>query len=151
MTKTKGLVSGGGKKPFKQKGTGNARQGSSRSILMPGGGTAFGPQPRDYSYSLPKKVKKAALKTALSYLVKEGKFFVVENMASTEGKTIPAALKSAPMTARPFNGVGRDSDNAQLYLFTRPFFESREEAAQPNAKPRGFFRAAINESYVRSA
>ena len=46
MTKTKGLVSGGGKKPFKQKGTGGARQGSSRSILMPGGGTAFGPQPR---------------------------------------------------------------------------------------------------------
>ena len=48
-TKTKGLVSGGGKKPFRQKGTGNARQGSIRSPLMPGGGIAFGPQPRDYS------------------------------------------------------------------------------------------------------
>jgi large subunit ribosomal protein L4 len=87
MTKTKGMVRGGGKKPFKQKGTGSARQGSSRSILMPGGGTAFGPQPRDYSYSLPRKVKKAALKTALSYLVTEGKFFVVEEMSSTQGKT----------------------------------------------------------------
>src|SRR6188768_237722 len=57
MTKTKGLVSGGGKKPFKQKGTGGARQGSSRSPLMPGGGTMFPPKPRDYSYSVPKKIK----------------------------------------------------------------------------------------------
>lgn len=86
MTKTKGLVSGGGKKPFKQKGTGGARQGSSRSPLMPGGGTAFGPQPRDYSYTLPKKVKQAALKTALSYLQSAGKLFIVEDMKS-EGKT----------------------------------------------------------------
>ncbi|MEQ1875193.1 MAG: 50S ribosomal protein L4 [Bdellovibrionia bacterium] len=87
QTKTKGLVSGGGKKPFKQKGTGQARQGSSRSILMPGGGTAFGPQPRDYSYALPKKVRKLGLKSALSHLVKEGKLVVVEDMKSTSGKT----------------------------------------------------------------
>ena len=87
QTKTKGLVSGGGKKPFKQKGTGQARQGSSRSILMPGGGTAFGPQPRDYSYVLPKKVRKAGLKSALSYLVAEGKLVVVEDMQSDNGKT----------------------------------------------------------------
>lgn len=86
MTKTKGLVSGGGKKPFKQKGTGGARQGSNRSILMPGGGTAFGPQPRSYAYALPKKVRKVALATALSYLVKEGKMIVVKNIEST-GKT----------------------------------------------------------------
>lgn len=85
MTKTKGLVSGGGKKPFKQKGTGNARQGSSRSPLMPGGGTMFGPQPRDYSYSLPKKVRQAGLRHALSYLQAEGKLFVIEDMKS-EGK-----------------------------------------------------------------
>lgn len=86
MTKTKGLVSGGGKKPFKQKGTGNARQGSTRSPLMPGGGTMFGPQPRNYSYVLPKKMRKVGLSMALSHLLKEGKLFVVENMAS-EGKT----------------------------------------------------------------
>lgn len=86
MTKTKGLVSGGGKKPFKQKGTGNARQGSSRSPLMPGGGTMFGPQPRDYSYNLPKKVRQAGLRSALSYLQSSGRFFVVEDMLS-EGKT----------------------------------------------------------------
>src|SRR5271168_4482741 len=61
-TKTKGLIRGGGKKPFKQKGTGNSRQGSSRSPLMPGGGSAFGPQPRDYSYTLPRQIKKSGLK-----------------------------------------------------------------------------------------
>lgn len=83
----KGEVRGGGKKPFKQKGTGNARQGSSRSPLMPGGGVIFGPKPRDYSYSLPKKLKQAGLKTALSYLHKEGRFFVVKDMTSKEGKT----------------------------------------------------------------
>src|ERR1700748_2017759 len=61
--KTRGEVSGGGKKPFKQKGTGNARQGSTRSPLMPGGGITFGPQPRDYSYALPRKVRQLGLKT----------------------------------------------------------------------------------------
>lgn len=86
MTKTKGLVSGGGKKPFKQKGTGGARQGSSRSPLMPGGGTMFGPQPRSYAYVLPKKVRRLGLSMALSHLHSEGKLFVVDNMKS-EGKT----------------------------------------------------------------
>ena len=86
MTKTKGLVSGGGKKPFKQKGTGGARQGSTRSILMPGGGTAFGPQPRSYAFVLPKKIRRLGLSMALSHLQKEGKLFVVDSMVS-EGKT----------------------------------------------------------------
>jgi large subunit ribosomal protein L4 len=85
-TKTKGLVSGGGKKPFKQKGTGSARQGSTRSPLMPGGGTMFGPQPRDYSYKIPKSLKITGMKTALSYLVANNKFFVVDSMDS-KGKT----------------------------------------------------------------
>jgi large subunit ribosomal protein L4 len=86
MTKTKGLVSGGGKKPFKQKGTGGARQGSSRSPLMPGGGTMFGPQPRSYAYVLPKKVRRLGLSMALSHLHSEGKLFVVDSMKS-EGKS----------------------------------------------------------------
>lgn len=84
--KTRGEVSGGGKKPFKQKGTGNARQGSSRSPLMPGGGITFGPVPRDYSYQLPKKVRRLGLRTALSHLKKEGRLFVVDAMTS-DGKT----------------------------------------------------------------
>lgn len=86
MTKTKGLVSGGGKKPFKQKGTGNARQGSTRSPLMPGGGTIFGPEPRSYAYALPKKMRKVALSMALSHLLSEGKLLVVDSMDSN-GKT----------------------------------------------------------------
>lgn len=86
MTKTKGLVSGGGKKPFKQKGTGNARQGSTRSPLMPGGGTTFGPLPRSYAYVLPKKVRRIGLSMALSHLVKEGRLFVVDTMTG-KGKT----------------------------------------------------------------
>lgn len=99
MTKTKGLVSGGGKKPFKQKGTGNARQGSTRSPLMPGGGTTFGPQPRSYAYVLPKKVRRIGLSMALSHLVKEGRLFVVDGMKS-EGKTneINKRLKSFGLT-----------------------------------------------------
>lgn len=84
--KTRAEVSGGGKKPFKQKGTGNARQGSTRSPLMPGGGITFGPVPRDYSYVLPKKVRRLGLRTALSHLKKEGRLFVIDGMTS-EGKT----------------------------------------------------------------
>lgn len=86
MTKTKGLVSGGGKKPFKQKGTGNARQGSTRSPLMPGGGTTFGPQPRDYSYNVPKKMRKAALRMAITHLIKSNKFIVLDELKA-DGKT----------------------------------------------------------------
>jgi large subunit ribosomal protein L4 len=99
MTKTKGLVSGGGKKPFKQKGTGGARQGSSRSILMPGGGTAFGPQPKSYAYALPKKIRKAGLSIALSYLLKEKKLFILDELSSS-GKTseFEKALKNFGLT-----------------------------------------------------
>lgn len=94
-TKTKGLVSGGGKKPFKQKGTGNARQGSTRSPLMPGGGTAFGPEPRSYSFTMPKKMRKLGLKMALSHLLKEGKLLVVDSLAvSGKTKDIAKNLKS---------------------------------------------------------
>ena len=95
-SKNRGEVSGGGKKPFKQKGTGNARQGSIRSPLMPGGGVAFGPEPRDYSYVLPKKVKRLGLRTALSYLKKEGRLFVVESMKS-EGKSKELASRLVGM------------------------------------------------------
>jgi large subunit ribosomal protein L4 len=85
--KTKAEVRGGGKKPFKQKGTGSARQGSIRSPLMPGGGVAFPPSPRNYAYSVPKKVKQLGFKSVLSYLHKEGRIFVMDEITSTEGKT----------------------------------------------------------------
>lgn len=85
--KCKSEVRGGGKKPFKQKGTGNARQGSSRSPLNPGGGVVFPPKPRDYSYTIPKKMKQEGLRSALSYLFAEGKLFVMDGFNSVSGKT----------------------------------------------------------------
>ncbi len=85
--KTRTDVSGGGAKPYKQKGTGNARRGSSRSPLIRGGGVIFGPTPRDYSFSLPKKIRKAAVKSALSYLFEQGKVKVVDSLSSDDGKT----------------------------------------------------------------
>ncbi|HWR72136.1 MAG TPA: 50S ribosomal protein L4 [Nitrospirota bacterium] len=86
-TKTKGLVSGGGKKPFKQKGTGRARAGSSRSPLWRHGGTIFGPMPRDYSYSIPKKEKRAALISALAAKVSENKLIILDKLSFSEPKT----------------------------------------------------------------
>ena len=80
-TKSRSEVSGGGKKPFKQKGTGNARQGTIRAPHMVGGGVAFGPTPRSYAFKLNRKVKKAALRSALSARFKENKLFVVDNIS----------------------------------------------------------------------
>jgi len=85
-TKNKALVSGGGKKPFKQKGTGNARQGSKRSPLMPGGGTTFGPQPRSYEQKVNKKVMNGAIHSIIADKFQAGKLIVVDNIEST-GKT----------------------------------------------------------------
>jgi large subunit ribosomal protein L4 len=86
-TKTKGLVSGGGIKPFKQKGTGRARAGSNRSPLWRHGGTVFGPVPRDYSYSMPKKEKRAALAAALSSKVGENRIVLLDKLELAEPKT----------------------------------------------------------------
>ncbi len=85
-TKTKALVSGGGKKPFKQKGTGNARQGSTRSPLMPGGGTVFGPQTRSFEQKVNKKVTLIAISSVLADKFQAGKLHVVEKLETT-GKT----------------------------------------------------------------
>ncbi len=97
-TKTRAEVRGGGKKPFKQKHTGMARQGSSRSPVMTGGGSIFGPKPRDYSNALPKKLHRLARKSALSIRAKEGGIRVVEDFTFGTPKTksmvsILAALK----------------------------------------------------------
>uniref|UniRef100_A0A7C4YJ40 Large ribosomal subunit protein uL4 n=1 Tax=candidate division WOR-3 bacterium TaxID=2052148 RepID=A0A7C4YJ40_UNCW3 len=85
--KTKGEVSGGGRKPWRQKGTGRARAGSIRSPLWRGGGVIFGPRPRDFSFTIPKKLRKKALLSAFSQRAKEGRVFVVEKPSLTEPKT----------------------------------------------------------------
>ena len=88
-TKVRHEVRGGGKKPWKQKGTGRARSGSRRNPLWRGGGTIFGPIPRDYSYVLPKKVKKAALRVALSDKLNEKKLWVLRGHDLSQIKTKP--------------------------------------------------------------
>src|SRR5262245_50329454 len=90
-TKNRALVSGGGKKPWRQKGTGRARVGSSRTPLWRHGGTVFGPGPRDYEYQLPKKVERGALRAALAQKLKEGRLVVVETLTAEEAKTKAAA------------------------------------------------------------
>ena len=86
-TKTRGEVRGGGAKPWRQKGTGRARAGSRTSPLWRGGGTIFGPKPRDYSYRLPKKVRRLALKMALSARLSEGNMVVIDSLGLNEIKT----------------------------------------------------------------
>lgn len=85
--KTRGEVSGGGKKPWRQKGTGHARQGSTRAPQWKGGGRVFPPTPRDYSFKLNKKEKRAALKSALTSRVQEGKFIVLDELKLDQIKT----------------------------------------------------------------
>ena len=86
-TKSKGFVRGGGKKPWRQKGTGRARAGSIRSPLWVGGGTIFGPQPRDYSFRMPRKARKEALLSALSLKNRDGKIIVVDKLELEDAKT----------------------------------------------------------------
>jgi len=89
--KNKALVSGGGKKPFKQKGTGRARQGSNTSPLMPGGGRAFGPRPHDWRTEMPRKQRRAALVSALSLKATESAVAVLEGITVDAPKTSQVA------------------------------------------------------------
>lgn len=86
-TKTRSEVRGGGRKPWRQKGTGRARHGTIRSPLWVGGGTTFGPRPRNYGFTMPKKAKKLAIKSALTSKVKSGSLKILEKLAFEEPKT----------------------------------------------------------------
>jgi large subunit ribosomal protein L4 len=101
-TKTRGMVSGGGKKPWRQKGTGRARAGSIRSPLWRGGGTTFGPNPRDYGYAFPRKKYRAALRGVLTAKVKDGAVLIVDRLELEEAKTKQMAqiLKKLEATDR---------------------------------------------------
>ena len=102
MTKNRALVSGSGRKPYKQKGTGRPQVGSIRTPLWRHGGTVFGPQPRTYDFQLPKKVERGALKMALRAKVRDGAVVVVDELKVAEMKTKPAAelLKRLGATGR---------------------------------------------------
>jgi large subunit ribosomal protein L4 len=90
-TKTRAMVSGSGKKPWRQKGTGRARVGETRNPLWRKGGTVFGPQPRSYDYTLPRKVEKGALRAALTQKLRDGAVIVVDALSLSEAKTKAAA------------------------------------------------------------
>ena len=119
-TKTRAYVSGGGKKPWRQKGRGTARSGSSRSPVWVGGGTIHGPQPQDYNFKLPKKVKRLARKSALTLRAAENNLVVVEDFAFNEIKTkqMVEILKNIKLTGEKTLILIPESDS-NLFLSTR--------------------------------
>jgi large subunit ribosomal protein L4 len=154
-TKNRAIVSGGGKKPWKQKGTGRAQVGSSRSPLWRHGGTIFGPQPRSYEYALPKKAERGALRAALAQKLKDGQLIVVDALAASEIKTKAAvemlgrlgvtgkaviidvaldeklarSVRNLPGIAMRLSGrvTARDVANADRVLATRSALEKLQE------------------------
>jgi large subunit ribosomal protein L4 len=110
-TKNRAAVSGGGIKPWKQKGTGRARQGTIRAPQWSGGGVVFGPVPRDYEHHLPKKVRRAALRSALSLRQKEGAVLVAQSLELAEPKTKLAVALLA--------GLGLDGTQSVLVVTDR--------------------------------
>ncbi|MFC2161766.1 50S ribosomal protein L4 [Acidobacteriota bacterium] len=117
-TKTRGEVRGGGRKPWRQKGTGRARAGSTRSPIWKGGGTTFGPRPRDYSYSLPKKAKKSALKSVLSMKLAEKQLLIVDALKLKEPKTKEATALIKNLKVDSVLIVDQH-DNKNLFLSVR--------------------------------
>ncbi len=124
-TKTRSEVSGGGRKPWRQKGSGRARHGTIRSPIWRGGGIVFGPHPRDYSYSLPKKVRRLALKSALSAKANAGDILVLDELKLDQPKTKDMAL------------ILNSLKVADALLVTADKDESVEKSARniPNIKP----------------
>ena len=104
-TKTRGMVSGGGKKPYRQKGTGRARQGSTRAPQFTGGGVAHGPQPRDYSQRTPKKMKAAALRGALSDRAANDRVYVVTNFVEGD---VPKTREALAVLSTVTDGAARN-------------------------------------------
>lgn len=129
-TKTRGLVSGGGKKPWKQKGTGRARHGSTRSPLWRHGATTFGPQPRDYSMKVNVKAKKGALKSLLSERLRQGRLVVLESLEVDSHRTKELVTRLATLGLAGSKVLFVDShDNLNLLLASR----NRPELAAADA------------------
>jgi large subunit ribosomal protein L4 len=119
-TKTRGEVRGGGRKPYKQKGTGRARQGSTRAPQFAGGGTVHGPQPRKYDQRTPKKMKAAALRGALSDRARNGRIHVVEALVKGDAPSTKTALKAlAGLTDRSKYLVVLERNDAVTWLSLR--------------------------------
>ncbi len=115
-TKTKGFVSGGGRKPWRQKGTGRARVGSNRSPLWKGGGTTFGPRPRDYSYNMPKKARKVALREAFNTKLSDGEVVIIDKFSIEKPKTkeMLGILKNLELTGKSVLIVLSEKDDSVI-------------------------------------
>lgn len=113
-TKTRSEVRGGGTKPWRQKGTGRARHGSIRSPIWVGGGTAFGPKPRDHSVRLPKKMRKAALRSALADKAKGAQVWILDGFTETRTKAAAEALQSAGIAGRVLVVLDPEDDASRI-------------------------------------
>ena len=133
-TKTRGLVRGGGKKPWKQKGTGRARAGSIRSPLWVGGGTVFGPQPRSYAFRMPRKQRRLAIKSALSAKVSSGELVVVDSISFDAPKT-----KNVVKMLKDFNAA----DNKAL-IITGEVLENVEKSSRNLPKVKSLSNGCLN-------
>ena len=114
-TKTRGMVNGGGRKPWKQKGTGHARSGSRRSPVWVGGGTVFGPSPRSYAFSMPRKQRRLAIKCALSDKVQSGDIIVLENLdfAAPKTKDVVKMLSDFAVDAKTLIITAEEAENVE--------------------------------------
>jgi large subunit ribosomal protein L4 len=122
-TKTRAEVSGSGKKPWRQKGTGRARVGEIRNPLWRKGGTVFGPQPRDYEYHLPRKMFRAALRSALAFKLKENQLSVIDAFALADHKSKPLAKALTCMGFKRKVLIVDHLENANLHLASRNMTE----------------------------
>jgi large subunit ribosomal protein L4 len=115
-TKTRAEVSGGGKKPWKQKGTGRARAGSNRSPLWYKGGISFGPKPRDYTWELPKQLRRQALRCALTAKLADGEVMVLDELKLTavKTKTLAGVMKKLVPTGKTTLVLGQPDENVRL-------------------------------------
>ncbi|MBP5835652.1 50S ribosomal protein L4 [Candidatus Phytoplasma meliae] len=122
-TKTRALVAGGGKKPWKQKGTGRARHGSIRSPLWRGGGVAFGPSPRDYSVKINQKVSHLAIKSALSLQAQQKQLMVIDdfNLATNKTKDLAQILKTLKIQAKTLIIVTKMTEQLMLASRNLPY------------------------------
>lgn len=118
-TKTRGMVSGGGRKPFRQKGTGNARQGTIRAPHMRGGGAVFGPHPRSYAYRVNNKVVKLAMRSTLSAKLRDGELFVVSDFGFDKPSTKAAKAALEALGVKGRTTVVVDDDDVNSFLSFR--------------------------------